>query len=191
MAALDEQLLKLPDADAHKSLGILESVRRELRSRGGDAFLNHRLLLSSLQRRLASSRAPPTEEVAVCALHVLSDFAGCMEAEHVAGVPAVFSEAVPHLGKDSVRKAAGALVAGMLRRGLADATEASLSQALIARGLKAESVSLAAAGRAGLPASQEPRAAVGALPLSHSPPLAHPPMLLRRHRSRSGVAACS
>ena len=138
---MDDLLAKLPDADAYKALGTLEAVRRELKARGGDAFMNNRLLLSALQRRLASARSPPTEELAVAALLVLTDFAGCMDVELLAGVPAVFSETVPLLGKDGVRRAAGTLVAALLRRGLSGPAEASLAQAIITRGLKSDSVS--------------------------------------------------
>jgi hypothetical protein len=138
---MDDLLAKLPEADAFKSLSTLEAVRRELKARGGDAFLNNRLLLSALQRRLASARSPPTEEVAVAALLVLADFAGCMESDLVAGVPAVFAEAVPLLGQGSVRRAAGALLACLLRRGLGSAAEASVAQAIIGRGLRSDSVS--------------------------------------------------
>jgi hypothetical protein len=63
-----------------------------------------------------------------------------MEADLVAGVPAVFAEAVPLLGKDGVRRAAGALLTCLLRRSLPSAAEASLAQAIVSRGLRAESV---------------------------------------------------
>jgi hypothetical protein len=138
---MDELLQKLPDADAHKSLGILESVGRELKQRKGDAFLNSRYFLSCLQRRLASTRNVPSEELVVSALNILSAFAGCMDADLVAGVPAVFAEAVPALGKDGVRKAAGALVGSLLKRAPSAAVEAEISQAIIDKGLRSENVS--------------------------------------------------
>ena len=138
---MDELLQKLPDADAHKSLGILESVGRELKQRKGDAFLNSRYFLSCLQRRLASTRNVHSEELVVSALNILSAFAGCMDADLVAGVPAVFAEAVPALGKDGVRKAAGALVGSLLKRAPSAAVEAEISQAIIDKGLRSENVS--------------------------------------------------
>jgi len=139
MDEIHSALQKLPDAETHKALFTLEAVRRELKARGGDTFLNSRLLLSSMQRRLASTRNSPTEELAVGILNVLTDFVGCMEPDLLGGVPAVFSEVVPLLSKENVRRAATTFIGGLLKRTPQKAQE--LCFPLVARGLRADSVS--------------------------------------------------
>lgn len=150
---MDEQIAKLPDAPTHRASAILDAVRRELRARGGDAFLNARLLLGALQRRLGTSKgvAPP-EEVVVGVLQVLGDFAGCMDEELLASVPSVFADAVPHLAKEKPRRAAAALVSSLVKRLPASAPR--VAEAIVARGLRADNVRMCAAawlfGRGGV-----------------------------------------
>lgn len=139
MDEIHSALQKFPDVESHKALLTLESVRRELKARGGDSFINSRLLLSTLQRRLSNTRVPPTEEVSVGVLNVLADFVGCMDSELLGGVSSVFADAVPHFGKENVRRAASALIGGFLKRAPVQAQD--LCAPLVAKGLKAESVS--------------------------------------------------
>ena len=135
---MDELLAKLPDADSFRSVTILDAVRKELKTRGADSFFNARLLLSAVQRRLSNARNPASEDVVTGALGVLGDFVGCMDAELLAGVPAVFADAVPLLAKDRPRRAAAALIAGLSRR--APTVAQRMAEPLVARGLRSENV---------------------------------------------------
>jgi hypothetical protein len=135
---MDEAIAKLPDADAFRAQTTLDAVRRELKARGGDAFLNARLLLSSLGRRLASGRAPPSEEIVVGVLDVLCDFSKCMDAELLAGVAPIIADAVPLLSKEKPRRAAKNVIAALTKR--LPSAAARISDAIVTKGLRSENV---------------------------------------------------
>jgi hypothetical protein len=138
---MDEAISKLPDADAFRATTTLDAVRRELKARGGDAFLNARLLLSSLARRVAPGRAPPSEEIVIGVLDVLCDFSKCMDEELLAGVAPIIADAVPFLTKEKPRRAAKAAIAALTKRLPSAATR--VSDAIVTKGLRSDNVRLA------------------------------------------------
>ena len=137
---MDEAISKLADAEPHRAVQTLDAVRREIASRGGDAFLNTRALITALSRRVApGSRASHSDESTVAVLNVVADLAGAMDADVLTGVAAVVIDSVVHLSKEKPRRAAQAAITALTKKipGLA----ATVSTAIIEKGLRSESVS--------------------------------------------------
>jgi plasmid stabilization system protein ParE len=148
---MEDILEKLPEADDARALSYIETLRTSLRGsarhpRAGApaaapaslSGLDASLFLTSVQLKLRAPRAP-SEDVTASLLHALADFvAAAPRGADLHAVADIATDAIPLLARDKPRRAAGALLAALLRR--APETGTALSASIANFGLQSDSV---------------------------------------------------
>jgi hypothetical protein len=116
-----EQLTKLGEADEFRTLTLLDVLRGDVK-RGGIAYPYH-ALYDALKQKLggtSSKLRKPSEEVVLAVIQLLVE---CMHAGHASvaettnGAINTFTDILPYVSKDRVRRACGVLLSAAIKRG--------------------------------------------------------------------------
>jgi putative intracellular protease/amidase len=141
-----DALARIVDADDFRALTILDIVRSELKraaAQGGTvaSVVDAPALFAALRTRLGRGGGRrPAEEVVLAVVQLLVEFVHVGDKRTIAAIPALLPELVAQVGRDRVRRACGVLLAALLKR--LPATASEVTAAVLGSGFASEDVSV-------------------------------------------------
>jgi hypothetical protein len=137
-----DAITRLSEVDDYRALTLLDVVRSELKAatsagRPAASVIEPATLFAALRSRLVKPPRP-SEEVVLAVIQLLVEYVHVGERSALAGVPTVVGELLPMVGRDRIRRAAGVLLAALVKR--APATAADVTATTISAGIGHEDV---------------------------------------------------